>query len=91
MPSDQELLADLCAPRFTVQANGIKVESKEDVTRRLGRSPDCGDAVVLACRRVPHMPPRDTWATWEVGGTGREADAHRRLSPAMRRMTGLDR
>jgi len=27
---------------------GIQIEPKEDITKRLGRSPDCGDALVLS-------------------------------------------
>lgn len=45
---DQELLADLCAPTFTVTPHGYQVESKEDVTDRLGRSTNKGDAVVMS-------------------------------------------
>lgn len=48
LPPDPELEADLCAPRWSVQTNGIKIEAKEDIKKRIGRSPDCADAVVLA-------------------------------------------
>jgi hypothetical protein len=48
LPPDRELLADLTAPRWKVTASGILIEAKEDIIRRIGRSPDCGDAVVLA-------------------------------------------
>jgi hypothetical protein len=48
LPPDPELVADLCAPSFEVTPNGIKVESKESVVKRLGRSPDKGDAVIMA-------------------------------------------
>lgn len=48
LPEDPELLGDLCAARYVIQSNGIKIESKEDVKHRIGRSPDCGDAVVMA-------------------------------------------
>lgn len=48
LPPDSELEADLCAPRWSMQSNGIKIESKEDIKKRIGRSPDCADAVVLA-------------------------------------------
>lgn len=53
LPPDNELLADLTAPRWKLSASGIQVESKEDIKKRLGRSPDCGDAVVLA--NMPDM------------------------------------
>jgi hypothetical protein len=48
LPTDNELLADLCAPRFDVVKLGVKVEPKVDVVKRLGRSTDKGDAVVMA-------------------------------------------
>jgi hypothetical protein len=48
LPPDLELEADLCAPRWKSQSNGIKIEDKEEIKKRLGRSPDNADAVVLA-------------------------------------------
>jgi hypothetical protein len=48
LPPDPELEADLIASRWSIQTNGIKIEAKEDIKKRIGRSPDCGDAVVLA-------------------------------------------
>jgi hypothetical protein len=48
LPPDRELLADLCAPRYKVTAQGILVEKKEDVVKRIGRSPDKGDSAVYA-------------------------------------------
>jgi hypothetical protein len=48
LPPDPELEADLCAPRWSMQTNGIKIEAKEEIKKRIGRSPDCADAVVLA-------------------------------------------
>lgn len=48
LPDDPKLYGDLTAPTFEVTARGIKLEAKEDVAARLGRSPDRGDAVVMA-------------------------------------------
>ena len=48
LPPDAELRADLCAPRWRLSARGIQVESKEDIIKRIGRSPDRGDAVVYS-------------------------------------------
>jgi hypothetical protein len=48
LPDDPLLVADVTAPLFEVGPNGIKVEAKEDVVKRLGRSTDRGDAVVMA-------------------------------------------
>lgn len=45
---DPELRADLAAPTWQPTPRGIKVEAKEDVAERLGRSPDKGDATVMA-------------------------------------------
>lgn len=48
LPPDPELLADLTAPTWELRANGILLESKESLKKRLGRSPGKGDAVVMA-------------------------------------------
>jgi hypothetical protein len=48
LPPDRELLADLTAPSYEIGPHGIKVEAKESVTARLGRSTDRGDAVAMA-------------------------------------------
>lgn len=50
LPDDELLIGDLTAPKWSVTSTGkIAVESKEDVAKRLGRSPDDGDAVTYAC------------------------------------------
>jgi len=48
LPPHPELLPDLAAPRFSIGVSGIKVEPKPGIAKRLGRSPDVGDAVMLA-------------------------------------------
>jgi hypothetical protein len=48
LPPDLELLAELCASRYKLTASGIQVELKEEIKKRLGRSVDLADAVVLA-------------------------------------------
>ena len=45
---DNELLADLTAPRWKMTVSGVQIEKKEEIEKRIGRSPDCGDAVVYA-------------------------------------------
>ena len=47
LPPDSELLADLTAGKYEITPRGIKVEPKDEIAGRLGRSPDCGDAVAL--------------------------------------------
>lgn len=48
LPPDQEILADLTAPTFEIRNGKIKIEDKVKIKDRLGRSPDKGDAVVMA-------------------------------------------
>jgi hypothetical protein len=48
LPPDPRLLADLTAPRWKLTPRGIQVELKEETRKRLGRSPDRADAVILA-------------------------------------------
>jgi hypothetical protein len=52
LPPDTSLLSDLSSTKFTTTTQGgklvIAAEPKADVVRRLGRSPDRGDAVVMA-------------------------------------------
>lgn len=55
LPNDPELRADLTAATYEIGPHGIEAESKEDVTKKLGRSPDKGDAVVMAWTRGSHQ------------------------------------
>lgn len=48
LPPDPRLKADLCAPRWEYRGGKVKVESKDEIKARIGRSPDDGDAVGLA-------------------------------------------
>lgn len=62
LPADSKLRADLCAPRWKLTppisgstAKGrIQVESKDDIKKRIGRSPDRGDAVIYASLPPEH-------------------------------------
>lgn len=47
LPPSAELRADLAAPRYKVAARGILIESKDEIRKRIGRSPGKGDAVVM--------------------------------------------
>jgi hypothetical protein len=67
LPDDPELLADLTAPTFEVRTGGILIESKDDIRKRLGRSTNKGDSVVMALapgdkavkRQLSHRPVKD--------------------------------
>ncbi len=54
LPPDPELLADLCAPKWRLTGGGIVIEEKDEIISRIGRSPDCGDAVALAHYVISH-------------------------------------
>ncbi len=59
LPPDDQLLADLCAPVWRLQSSVIKVESREDIIKRIGRSPDWASAYILALiptPKVKHIP-----------------------------------
>ena len=44
---DDELASDLASFRWVLKPNGIQVEPKEEIRKRIGRSPDRGEAVVM--------------------------------------------
>ena len=48
LPMDADLRSELRAPRYEMQTNGLKLESKDRTEQRVGRSPDRADAVVYA-------------------------------------------
>jgi hypothetical protein len=47
LPPDASVKADLAAPRYELTARGLKIEDKKEIRKRLGRSPDDGDAIVM--------------------------------------------
>jgi len=60
LPPDDLLTGDLTAPHWRPSSGGrIMVESKDDIKKRLGRSTDDGDAVVMAFWQEPAVavPP----------------------------------
>jgi hypothetical protein len=48
LPPDPELAAELAMPQRVPEAKTIQIEMKEQIRKRLGRSPDKADAVVMA-------------------------------------------
>lgn len=54
LDQDEDLLADLCAPEYDLDAKARRVvEPKSETKKRLGRSPDRADACMMAfCRAV---------------------------------------
>jgi hypothetical protein len=78
IPDDQELMADLTAPKWELTPQGIKVTPKKDLVAELGRSPDRGDAVVMSWssgpKSVTHMAEwREDQRSGNFGGKRRPA------------------
>ncbi len=48
LPNDPILKADLASAHYKVTRLGILIEEKKEIKKRIGRSPDRGDAVVMA-------------------------------------------
>lgn len=73
LPPDSQMASDLCAPRWKLTPRGIQVELKLDTKKRIGRSPDRGEAVIYACTRdvVSAIPA----SVLDIG-----ADSHTELS-----------
>lgn len=71
LPDDPELVADLTAPTYEPDMKLVKVETKESVRDRLGRSTNKGDAVVMSWWDGPKAITdlRD----WEKQGLGRRS------------------
>ncbi len=78
LDEDEDLLADLCAPEYTLDNKARRVvEPKDETKKRLGRSPDRADSVMIAfCRKVqagikvtgPAGVPQQGGSRW--GGMG---------------------
>lgn len=66
LPPDDELLEDLTAPLWKLTAQGIQVESKDDIRKRLGRSTNVGDAAV----QTEFSPPPPPQIVEEARGWG---------------------
>lgn len=49
LPPGSEIVADLCAAKYKWLAGGvIQIEDKDEIKKRIGRSPDVGEAILLA-------------------------------------------
>ncbi|MFO7306770.1 MAG: terminase [Gammaproteobacteria bacterium] len=55
LPPDPALLRDLTAPLWRPRGGKILVESREEIIKRIGRSPDWGSACVLARLSTPRI------------------------------------
>lgn len=75
-PSEPELEAELLAPRYSFDVRGRKkIESKDDIKKRLKRSPDRADALALAVCGIGAVESFG----FATGDGGSEADALGRI------------
>jgi len=57
LPPGNEVLAELSAPKWSLRGSTIYVESREEIIKRLRRSPDRATALILAAIRTPTELP----------------------------------
>lgn len=55
LPPDPELLADLAAPKWSMASMRVCVESRDEIVKRIGRSPDKASALILAQLDTPNL------------------------------------
>jgi len=55
LPPDKKLAAELCAPKWELSGWTVKVESREDIIKRIGHSPDKATAYILALIETPKI------------------------------------
>lgn len=69
LPPDTRLFADLTAPLYKIKRNVIHLETKEELVKRLGRSPDRGDAVVNSWSKGDKI--ENTYQDWRDNMRGK--------------------
>src|SRR5699024_4130937 len=54
LPDDARLLAELTTPRWKLVGTDILIESKDDIRKRVGSSPDRADVICQLWHRKPY-------------------------------------
>lgn len=80
LPPSRDLLIELTAPKWWVKSDTIYVESREEIIKRIGRSPDRATAVILASIRTP-----PSLGAMRRGGASSEHAAARRAYDPFKR------
>jgi phage terminase large subunit len=70
LPRIPELVAELTTPTYTFKGDAILIEPKQDVKKRLGRSPDYADALARTFAQPVIPKPRGDAALLEELGLG---------------------
>lgn len=81
LPPDKDLMKELCAPTWSYMEGGqIRVESREDIVKRLGYSPDRATAIVQAAMETPKRRMIESLGQ-SAGGHNSARRAYDPLSP----------
>jgi hypothetical protein len=48
LPPGNEIVADLCSAKYKLTTSGVLVEEKEEIKKRIGRSPDKGESILYS-------------------------------------------
>ena len=63
---DEELRRELSSVAYLIKDGKIHAEKKEDVKRRLMRSPDKADAYIIGLHTLDHAVVGKKWSDWEA-------------------------
>ena len=75
LPPDKRLLADLCAPTWELRGSKIYVEGRDEIVKRIGRSPDFASAYILA---LMDTPKRSVVRRYQTSAAARDYDPYNR-------------
>lgn len=70
LPPSSKLKADLTAPKWKLVGKKIVVESRDEIVKRIGRSPDYASAYILALIDTPKEAPAQEPEWRPYGGSG---------------------
>jgi hypothetical protein len=70
LPPSSKLKADLTAPKWKLVGKKIVVESRDEIVKRIGRSPDYASAYILALIDTPKESPAQEPEWRPYGGSG---------------------
>lgn len=59
LPPGSEVLGDLSSARWRPTARGVQIEEKDDIKKRIGRSPDVGETIIYA--QAQPSPKSKVW------------------------------
>jgi hypothetical protein len=64
LPRDDELIGQLCTPRWFNRVGLIQLEAKDEIKKRTGKSPDCADAMAYCYCDLEASVYEDSYVPW---------------------------